>query len=110
VFRLQQLTDCLPLLFPGAIKSGAKPAASDEDEEMADEEEGEAPEPATVVVDLLLELLHRPSAFVKGVAQNVFTGFAGELGAQGMELLLEVRCFFRLVRSLVRQLTHSQLS
>lgn len=54
------------------------------------EDEGEAPEPATVVVDLLLELLHRPSAFVKGVAQTVFTGFANELGEQGMELLLEV--------------------
>lgn len=55
----------------------------------AAEEEGE-PEPTTVLVDLLLELLHRPSAFVKGVAQTVFMGFSDEMGEQALELLLEV--------------------
>lgn len=54
-------------------------------------EDEEEPEAATVLVDLLLELLHRPSAFVKSVAQTVFTGFADEIGEQAMELLLEVR-------------------
>lgn len=53
-------------------------------------DDGEEPEPTTVLVDLLLELLHRPSAFVKGISQSAFTGFADELGEQGMELLLEV--------------------
>lgn len=52
-------------------------------------DDGEEPEPTTVLVDLLLELLHRPSAFVKGLSQSAFTGFADELGEQGMELLLE---------------------
>lgn len=62
----------------------------EDDQEMADEEEGEEPEAATVLVDLLLEMLHRPSAFVKNIAQTVFTGFADELGEQGMELIIEV--------------------
>lgn len=52
--------------------------------------EDDEPEAATVLVDLLLELLHRPSAFVKSVAQTVFTGFADEIGEQAMELILEV--------------------
>jgi DNA polymerase phi len=54
-----------------------------------DGEDDEEPEPATVLIDLLLELLHRPSAFVKSVSQTVFTGFADEIGEQAMELLLE---------------------
>jgi DNA polymerase phi len=56
-----------------------------------DEDDDEEPESSTVLVDLLLELLHRPSAFVKGIAQTVFTGFSSELGEQAMDLLLDVR-------------------
>ena len=80
--------DCLPTLFPKEIT--ARASADDEVEEM-DSNDDEEPEPATVLIDLLLELLHRPSAFIKSVAQTVFTGFANEIGEQGMELILEVR-------------------
>ncbi|KAI5479615.1 DNA polymerase phi subunit [Pseudohyphozyma bogoriensis] len=80
---LEAIKDCVTVLFPDIF-----PKPEDEDEEM-DDEEGDEPEPATVLIDLVLELLHRPSAFVKGVAQTVFTGFAGELGEQGLELILE---------------------
>lgn len=57
------------------------------------EDPEDIPEAATVLLDMLLELLHRPSAFVKSVAQTVFTGFADEIGEQAMELLLEVGLF-----------------
>lgn len=63
-----------------------------------DEEDGEAPEPTTVLIDVLLELLHRPSAFIKSVAQTVFTGFSAELGEQAMDLLLDVSSFLVLRR------------
>ncbi|SGY73558.1 BQ5605_C005g03303 [Microbotryum silenes-dioicae] len=90
---LESLSDALILLFPNAIKgsdaASRKSTKDDEDDEMADEEEGEAPEPATVLVDLLLELLRRPSAFVKNVAQQASVGFSQDLGPQAMELLLE---------------------
>ncbi|KAL8283181.1 hypothetical protein RQP46_005959 [Phenoliferia psychrophenolica] len=83
---LEGLMDCLPTLFPKEIT--ARAPAADEDDEM-DSNDDEEPEPATVLIDLLLELLHRPSAFIKSVAQTVFTGFAEEIGEQGMELILE---------------------
>ncbi|SCV69168.1 BQ2448_2188 [Microbotryum intermedium] len=90
---LESLSDALPFLFPNVITNSdaasRKSAQDDEDDEMANEEDGEAPEPATVLVDLLLELLRRPSAFVKGVAQHAFVGFSQDLGPQAMELLLE---------------------
>ena len=87
---LDQLIDTLPALFPDLIEAAPKePSSDDEDDEMAGEDDGDEPEPATVLVDMLLELLHRPSAFIKGVVQSVFIGFADELGEQGMELLLE---------------------
>lgn len=84
---LQQLKDCVSSLFPDIVGG---PAAKPSAEEM-DEDEGETPEAATVLVDLLLELLHRPSAFIKSVSQSVFTGFSSEIGEQAMELLLDVR-------------------
>lgn len=77
------------MLFPSAITSLSNGSAGQEQDDD-DDEEGEEPEPTTVLVDMLLELLHRPSAFVKGIAQVVFTGFSDELGEQAMELLLEV--------------------
>ena len=55
-----------------------------------DSEDGEAPEPATVLVNLLLELLHRPSVFIKSISQSVFSGFSNEIGEQAMDLLLDV--------------------
>ena len=73
------------MLFPtllAAYKSG------DEDEEM-DSEDGELPEPTTVLISLLLALLQRPSAFVKAVAAEVVEGFAGEMGEQAVGLLVE---------------------
>ncbi|KAK4703351.1 DNA polymerase phi, partial [Phenoliferia sp. Uapishka_3] len=84
---LEGLKDCIPTLFPNDVP--ARTSAPEEDEEMDSNDDGEEPEPATVLIDLLLELLHRPSAFIKSVAQTVFTGFAEEIGEQGMELILE---------------------
>ncbi|KAK4058782.1 DNA-directed DNA polymerase [Microbotryomycetes sp. JL221] len=81
---LEQLSDCLPLLFPAQLSAKAPTP-----EDSGDDEDGEEPEPATVLVDLVLELLHRPSAFVKGIAQRAFVGFSEDLSEQGMELLLE---------------------
>ncbi|KAK4053864.1 DNA-directed DNA polymerase [Microbotryomycetes sp. JL201] len=85
VEALEQLSDCLPLLFPDILPAKISNEKSDDDEDA----EGEEPEPATVLVDLVLELLHRPSAFVKGVAQRAFVSFSEDLTDQGMELLLE---------------------
>ncbi|KAM0756343.1 hypothetical protein T439DRAFT_345128 [Meredithblackwellia eburnea MCA 4105] len=82
---IESLKDCLPPLFPEVVPSQS--TSDDEDQEM---EEGEEKlEPTTILVDLLLELLHRPSAFVKGIAQTVFAGFASEVGEQALELILE---------------------
>lgn len=85
-YYLQQVKDTLAALFPDLFDGKAD--SDDEDEDMEDPED--LPEAATVLLDMLLELLHRPSAFVKSVAQTVFTGFADEIGEQAMELLLEV--------------------
>ncbi|GAA6061834.1 hypothetical protein JCM10212_000751 [Sporobolomyces blumeae] len=81
---LEQLCDALPMLFPTLLAA----YKSDEDEAM-DDEDGELPEPTTVLVSLLLALLQRPSAFVKAVAAEVVEGFAGEMGQQAVGLLLE---------------------
>ncbi|KAM0792376.1 hypothetical protein ACM66B_005056 [Microbotryomycetes sp. NB124-2] len=85
VEALEQLSDCLPMLFPDTLPAKSTDNASEDDEEG----EGEEPEPATVLVDLVLELLHRQSAFVKGIAQRAFVSFSDDLTEQGMELLLE---------------------
>ena len=76
-------------LFPDILDAPVKAPSSDDEDDAMNGEDDE-PEAATVLVDLLLELLHRPSAFVKSVAQTVFTGFADEIGEQAMELILEV--------------------
>ncbi|CEQ39726.1 SPOSA6832_01297 [Sporobolomyces salmonicolor] len=82
---LEQLADTLPMLFPTLL---AAYKSVDEDEAMSDSE-GDAPEPTTVLISLLLSLLLRPSAFVKAVAAEVVEGFAGEMGEQAVGLLLE---------------------
>ncbi|GAA5863751.1 hypothetical protein JCM1840_005755 [Sporobolomyces johnsonii] len=82
---LEQLADALPMLFPTLL---AAYKSADEDESMSDSE-GDAPEPTTVLISLLLSLLLRPSAFVKAVAAEVVEGFAGEMGEQAVGLLLE---------------------
>lgn len=81
-------------MFPDLASAARTAAAAKEVAEDNSDDEGEVPESATVLVDLLLELLHRPSAFVKGIAQTVFTGFANEIGEQAMDLLLDVSFFW----------------
>jgi len=73
------------MLFPTLL---AAYKSEDEDEDM-DSEDGELPEPTTVLISLLLALLQRPSAFVKAVAAEVVEGFAGEMGEQAVGLLVE---------------------
>ncbi|GAA6006454.1 hypothetical protein JCM11491_004966 [Sporobolomyces phaffii] len=82
---LEQLCDALPMLFPTLLA-----AYKSEDDDAADaEDDDEVAEPTTVLVSLLLALLQRPSAFVKAVAAEVVEGFAGEMGAQAVGLLVE---------------------
>lgn len=72
------------MLFP-TLLSAYKQDQDDSD----NEEEGELPEPTTVLISLLLSLLQRPSAFVKAVSAHVVEGFAEEMGEQAVGLLLE---------------------
>ncbi|GAA5848454.1 hypothetical protein JCM8547_004518 [Rhodosporidiobolus lusitaniae] len=83
---LESTADAVTALFPAlAAAVPAKASADDED----DDENEEAPESTTILVDLLLALLRRPSAFVKAVAGVVLKGFAEEVGEQAVELLVE---------------------
>lgn len=83
--------DAIEALFPplAASSSSTSTANSEEEEEEADE--GEKPEPTTILVDCLLTLLRRPSAFVKAfVGPIVLRGFADEVGEQAVELIRDV--------------------
>ena len=90
---LQRFVDAVPALFPSVLGGGATAAAAaadaadDEDVEM----EGEAPEPATLLVDLVLALTQRSLALARETAQLVFAGFVDDMGEQSIELLLDVR-------------------
>ncbi|GAA5968040.1 hypothetical protein JCM11641_003709 [Rhodosporidiobolus odoratus] len=80
---LESTVDAVSALFP--TLPGAEPPIAGEEAE----EEGEAPEPSTILMDLLLALLRRQSAFVKTVAGAVLKGFADEVGAQAVEMLVD---------------------
>ncbi|BGO89524.1 hypothetical protein NBRC10512_003985 [Rhodotorula toruloides] len=83
---IEGAVDAVEALFP----SLSSPSSSSSDEEE-DTEEGDKPEPATILLDTLLTLLRRPSAFVKSfVGPIVLRGFADEVGEQGVELVLGV--------------------
>lgn len=81
---LEGAIDAVEALFPSL-------AADKEAENEDDEEDGEKPEPGTILVDVVLALLRRPSAFVKAFAGPiVLKGFAAEIGQQAIELLGDV--------------------
>lgn len=83
---LEGAIDAVEALFPSLA---ADKQAEDDDEE--EEQDGEKPEPGTILVDVVLALLRRPSAFVKAFAGPiVLKGFAGEIGQQAIELLGDV--------------------
>ncbi|GAA6042776.1 hypothetical protein JCM8097_007471 [Rhodosporidiobolus ruineniae] len=90
---LESTADAVAALFPTIAKAaGVEVPASAPAGDAAmdvDGEEDEAPEPSTILVDLLLALIRRPSAFVKSVAGVAMKGFADEVGAQAVELLVE---------------------
>lgn len=82
---LEGAVDAVEALFP------ALSASVDDEDEAGEDEVEEKPEPATVVVDVLLALLRRPSAFVKAFAGPVvLKGLAEEVGLQAVELLRDV--------------------
>ncbi|GAA6004581.1 hypothetical protein JCM10207_000945 [Rhodosporidiobolus poonsookiae] len=86
---LEGAVDAVEALFPALASpaSASKAAAAPENDE---DEDAEAPEPTTILVDVLLALLRRQSAFVKTFAGAVvLKGFADEVGAQAVELLVE---------------------
>lgn len=83
---LEGSIDAVEALFP-ELASAKDAAAADDDEE----EDEEKPEPGTILLDVLLALLRRPSAFVKAFAGPiVLRGFAAEFGQQAIELLGDV--------------------
>ncbi|BGP29993.1 DNA-directed DNA polymerase [Rhodotorula toruloides] len=76
---IEGAVDAVEALFPSLATSSP---SDDEDTQ------GEEPEPATILLDTLLTLLRRPSAFVKSfVGPIVLRGFADEVGEQGVELV-----------------------
>ncbi|BGO97632.1 rDNA transcriptional regulator POL5 [Rhodotorula toruloides] len=82
---IEGAVDAVEALFPSLATS----SSSSSDDEYT--EEGDKPEPATILLDTLLTLLRRPSAFVKSfVGPIVLRGFADEVGEQGVELVLGV--------------------
>ncbi|GAA5822951.1 hypothetical protein JCM11251_004433 [Rhodosporidiobolus azoricus] len=83
---LESTVDAVSALFPSLFPAASAGADASMDE---DDEEEEAPEPTTILTDLLLALIRRPSAFVKQVAGLVLKGFADEVGAQAVELVVE---------------------
>jgi DNA polymerase phi len=54
-----------------------------------DEEDGEEAEAISVLIDLLVTLLQKPSTFVRTTAERVFTAFSGEVKEQALQLLLD---------------------
>ncbi|BGP13813.1 hypothetical protein JCM10213_006354 [Rhodosporidiobolus nylandii] len=78
---LESTVDAVSALFP-SLPGAAPPAEPEEDDE-------EVPEATTILMDLLLALLRRQSAFVKTVAGVVLKGFADEVGAQAVEMLVD---------------------
>ncbi|GAA5996088.1 uncharacterized protein JCM10292_007386 [Rhodotorula paludigena] len=83
---LEGAVDAVEALVPALKGDGA--GADDDDEE---DDEDEKPEPTTVVMDVLLALLRRPSAFVKAfTGPIVLKGLAEEVGLQAVELLRDI--------------------
>ncbi|GAA6051861.1 hypothetical protein JCM3770_005503 [Rhodotorula araucariae] len=81
---LEGAVDAVEALFPAL-------SAADAADEGDEDEDEEKPEPATVVMDVLLALLRRPSAFVKAFAGPVvLKGLAEQVGLQAVELLRDV--------------------
>ena len=79
---LEQMSDAVDLLVP-VSKNGNVARAMDDDEE------GEAVEPIAVLADLMVNLLQRPSVFLRTVVERVFAGFSGDVSEQALQLLLD---------------------
>lgn len=54
------------------------------------EEAGEAAEPISVLIDLLVNLLQKRSVLLRTTAERVFAAFSGEVGEQALQLLTDV--------------------
>lgn len=80
---LEQLVDAVDLLVPSSKKG--KAAARSE----VDDEDGEAAEPVSVLADLLVSLLQRPSVLLRTTVERVFSAFSGEISVQSLQLLLD---------------------
>ena len=81
---MQELCDACDALLPGTITASAPVAESDDDEE------GEAASPASVLIDLMLSLLSRPSALLRIACERTFAALCGAVDDQGIQMLLEV--------------------
>ncbi|GAA96719.1 uncharacterized protein L969DRAFT_67197 [Mixia osmundae IAM 14324] len=79
---IETLSQCVEGMFPKKSKRDALVV-----EEA--EEEGEEAEPSTILLDLVIDLLQAPSAFLRSICESTFAAFANKLGVQGVQLLID---------------------
>jgi len=77
---LEELSDAIKSLF-FAPKQKAKASKTDDG--------GEAAEPVSVLIDLLVNLLQKPSVLLRTTAERVFAAFSSEVGGQALQLLTD---------------------
>lgn len=89
---LEELHDAIDSLFfspPSAPTNGKNTITATAVDEDEDENDGEAAEPISVLIDLLVSLLQRPSVLLRTVAERVFAAYSGEVKEQALGLLLD---------------------
>ncbi|TPX35785.1 hypothetical protein SmJEL517_g01918 [Synchytrium microbalum] len=82
---LTELQDCYTRVFKSKAAKSEKRAAT-----IADAPSESEPQPTDVLVDILLSFLSRQSVLLRGVAQQAFGIFAGDLSKAGLDIIFQV--------------------
>jgi DNA polymerase phi len=54
--------------------------------------DGNDTDPTEVLIEILLSFISKPSMLLRKLAQQVFSTFAGDIRAEGLQLLFNVGC------------------